>query len=402
MNIEEYLSSFTRNDYQRDNFDEFLRKIKFSFNLPAIHIAGTNGKGSTALYLKNIYQNCGYSVGIFTSPDDFLNTIRVNDTLIELTFVEQLIKEYDKLFKKYDLSSFEIQTFIAFSYFSCKKVDLAIIECGMGGELDATNIFTPILSIITSISIEHSSFLGDSLSEIALHKAGIIKENVPVLFSHLKGDALTVVVKKAKQENSKIYEIEDYNNLKQSLDGARFDYRPYFDLYIPTPTSYSVVDATIALEASKILFNIFPVNEEGVKKGLQESKLKCRFEQINSKKLIILDGAHNPEGISKLREECDSLLSGRKIDILFASFRDKNITSMLPEIGLLGDLHLTTFNHPRARKEDEYFLFLSDYEFVEDYKSLINALLEKEETDVILVTGSLAFTYEVRKFLENK
>lgn len=400
MNIEEYLAGYQRNDYQRDNFDEFLRKIKFTFSLPAIHISGTNGKGSTAAYLNEIYIENGYKTGIFSTPDDFNETIKVNNLPIENDFAESIINEYEKLFKKYDLSSFEIQTFIAFKYFEKMAVDIAIIECGMGGELDATNIFTPVVSIITSISIEHSMFLGESLSAIAAHKAGIIKANVPVIVGKVSGDALDVVIAKCQYENSKLIVVDQYHNYKRDENGASFDYRPYLGLHIKSKADYSAFDAALAIEATNVLQSSFPLSEDKVKIGLDKMTLKCRFEKISDKPIIILDGAHNPEAIEALRKECDDNYPGQKMNIVFASFRDKSIANMLPEINLLGDIYLTTFDHPRARQEDDYFIYLSDYKFNSDYKALIKELSEKE--DIILVTGSLAFTYEVRKFLEGK
>lgn len=401
MNIEERLANFTRDDYQRDNFDDFLNAINFSFNIPAIHIAGTNGKGSTAHYLKEIYSANGYKVGIYSSPDTFEESIKINDECIDVSFVEKIFKEYEKKFNKYELSGFEIQTFIAFKYFLEQKVDLAIIECGMGGEIDATNIFSPILSIITSISMEHTSFLGESLSEIAMHKAGIIKPDVPVLINEISEEPMQVIVNRTKDTHSKILQLDLYHNYQITDDGgASFDYRPYFDLHIQNPTKYSVIAACFAIEATKYLQDLFPVNEESVKRGLNKMHLKGRFEILHTLPLVIADGAHNPEGINNLRNEMDALYPNKNIKIVFASFTDKNITSMLPEIGLLGKVYLTTFNHPRARTEDDYFLYLEDYEFKQDYKELINSLIAAEDSEIILVTGSLAFVYEIRKWLK--
>ena len=170
-------------DYQRDNYDEFLNKIKFSFNIPAIHVAGTNGKGSTATYIASIYQKQGYKVGLYTSPAlyEINEMITVNGEQITDSDIEAIIKDKKKEILKFELSTFEITTYVAFAYFKQRNCDICVIECGMGGEVDATNIFTPVLSIITSISMEHTNFLGKSISEIALQKAGIIKEDIPVI-----------------------------------------------------------------------------------------------------------------------------------------------------------------------------------------------------------------------------
>lgn len=394
-----YILSKNRGDYQRDNFDDFLKKVNFSFDIPAIHIAGTNGKGSVATYLKDIYLKNGYKVGLFTSPDDVLSMIKIGDICLDIDYLNSVVEEYKKLFDKYDLSAFEIETFIAFKWFIDNKVDLAIIECGMGGEYDATNVFTPQLSIITSVSIEHSEYLGVSLSEVALHKSGIIKPNVPVLIGDVEGDALNVVVNKAKRMNSKIVMVDKYI-IQEVTDGILFDYRPYHQLKIDSLSHYRLYDACLAIEATNILKNTFPIEENKLKEGLLSSKLKCRFEMINNNPLIVLDGAHNPHGINKLREEVDRNFADKKVHVVFSAFKDKNISLMLPEIGLVGDVYLTTFDNARARKDVDYFLFLEDYKYYANYKELLSNLLLENPDDVILITGSLAFTYEVRKYLK--
>ena len=194
IDIKNVIATRDGSDYQRDDFDAFLKKIKFSFNLPAIHIAGTNGKGSTANYLASIYKNSGYKVGLFTSPElyEVNEMIRINNEPISDSDLKDIILDKRKEIEKYELSTFEILTYVAFTYFQNQKCDICIIECGMGGEIDATNIFTPILSIITSVSLEHTAFLGKSISEIALNKAGIIKDQIPVLIGDLSEDATNV------------------------------------------------------------------------------------------------------------------------------------------------------------------------------------------------------------------
>lgn len=402
MNGIEYILSKKRNDYQRENFDDFLAHIQFFFNIPAIHIAGTNGKGSTSTFIKDIYSSNGYKVGLFNSPDKLNEMIRINDTCIDDNYIDKFVNEYKKLFEKYDLSTFEIETFLTLKWFTDQKVDLAVIECGMGGEYDATNVFTPILSIITTISIEHSEFLGQSLSEIALNKAGIIKEDVPTLIGNLAGDALETVVQKCKEENSKLIVLDHYHNVRNNGDSLSFDYRPYHDLSISSLAEYRVIAASLAVEATNLLSESFPVKEDALRDGLLKSKLKCRFELVKGEPFIILDGAHNPEGIEQLRKEMDRSGLTKPVHVVFSAFRDKNIAQMLPEIGLIGKITLTTFDNPRARAEEDYFLYLEDYPFENDFKALLDRMIEEYKEDVILVTGSLTFTFVVREYLKKK
>ena len=194
MDILESLKQFERTDYQRDNFDTFLRKEKFSFVIPSVHVAGTNGKGSTTYYLSSILMKAGYKVGTFISPFFYKvnEMIKVNGQDISDDDLNRLYQEYEKAFKKYDLSPFEIETFLALTYFQKQSCDVCVVECGMGGEYDATNIFEPILSIITTIALEHTEVLGRTLSEIAAHKSGIIYENIPVLLGNIPEEALNM------------------------------------------------------------------------------------------------------------------------------------------------------------------------------------------------------------------
>ena len=397
-----YILCKQRGDYQRDNFDDFLKHIKFHFNIPSIHIAGTNGKGSTATFLKDIYTANNYKVGIFNSPDNINEMIKIGGNCIENDYLDKIVNEYKKQFDKFNLSTFEIETFIAFKWFIDENVDLAIIECGMGGEYDATNIFTPILSIITSIGIEHSAFLGQSISEIALNKAGIIKEYVPTLIGNISGDALDIIVKKCKEEGSKLTLLDHYHYLKYENGQSIFTYRPYNNLRIASLAEYRVIAACLAVEATNLLKENFPISEDNLKKGLLYSKLKCRFEFVNENPLIILDGAHNPEGIEQLRKEIDKLSINKPIHVVFAAFKDKNIAQMLPEISLVGDVTLTTFDNPRARKDEDYFLYLDDYHYFDNFEQLITNLISEYPDDAFLITGSLAFTYTVRYYLKNK
>ena len=399
MSISDYILSLNRNDYQRDNFDSFLDKINFSFSLPAIHITGTNGKGSTALYIRNIYLRAGYKVGVFTSPHftKINEMISINDQQINDEEIEAIMDLYRKFIDKYNLSSFEVMTFVAFEFFKKNNVDIAIIECGMGGEIDATNIFVPVLSIITSVSLEHTSFLGRSISEIAEQKAGIIKRDVPVLIGKINDEALNTINKVAKYNKSPIKIVNDFHYETIINDGFCFDYLPYNQLKIKSSGYFSIFDACLAIEAVNILKEKFPISEDNIRDGLYALNIPYRFEKIKDNPKVFIDGAHNPEAMQKLAESMSKLALNSKIHVIFACFRDKNIQSMLETLSILSDdVLLTTFDHPRARTEEEYFLFAEDYKFFPDYKSALNSLIEQYPDDIILITGSLAFVSFVK------
>ena len=403
MDFSETLKQFNRSDYQRDNFDNFLRKEKFSFNIPSIHIAGTNGKGSTTYYLSSMLKQAGYKVGTFISPYFYKvnEMIKVNGEDISDDDLFDIFEEHQKAFKKYDLSPFEIETFIALTYFQKVDCDVCVIECGMGGEYDATNIFEPILSIITTIALEHTEVLGRTLSEIAAHKSGIIYENVPVLLGNIPEEALNTIAEIANEKESPIVRIGEIASSTYLDKGIRFDYDVYKDLEVSSDAYYSLTDAIIALEAVKTLKERFPISLDVIKAGLKAVDIPVRMETILTHPRLIVDGAHNVEGINALVDSYNRKFPGVNTHIVFACFKDKNITSMLPRIGLAGsEVILTTFDHPRARTYDDYFLFVEDYRFENDHLALIKSLIEQYPDDNILVTGSLAFASLVKKELK--
>ena len=392
--INELLSLRESSDYQRDDFDAFLNKEKFSFNLPSIHIAGTNGKGSTANYINNIYQKAGYKVGLFTSPYfyEINEMIKINNEPISDERIKKYISEHKKLMEKYDLSSFEVMTYIALEYFKDEKCDVSVIECGMGGEIDATNIFDASLAIITSISLEHTAFLGRTISEIALNKIGIVHEETPVLIDEFDEESNNVIAEYCHDKKSKINLIGKTNAIVHHDDGITFEYGIYKDLKISSFAEYSVKDACYAIEAVNLLNKLLPISEENIKDGLLTSYNELRFEVISRHPLLILDGGHNPEALDKLKKSLMKFTDFKTVHTLFACFRDKNLPAMLNTLGeISATLNLTTFDHPRARQMEDYFLFGDEYEFKSDAVEAVNELLAQYPDDIILVTGSLAF-----------
>ena len=398
-NFDSVIATRDIGDYQRDNFDLFLKKISFSYSVPSIHIAGTNGKGSTACYIASIYRQAGYKVGLFTSPglQSINEMISINEELISDQALLDIMESARPAIVKFDLSAFEIETFIALSYFQKEKCDLAIIECGMGGLIDATNIFTPLLSIITSVSLEHTEYLGRSITEVAEQKAGIIKEEMPVLIGDLSEDVVEVISREAQYKKSLVHMVSIPNNVLYAESGYSFDYLTYRNLKIQSIAQYSVDDACLALEAIIILGHQFPVSEEAIADGLYDLIIPARMEVVSFTPFVIVDGAHNPEAMENLMISMEKVANSRPIHIVFACFKDKNYPQMLNYIGQIGEVILTTFDHPRAREKDDYFLFADEYEFVDDYQELIKNLMDKYPDDIILITGSLAFAGLVRR-----
>jgi dihydrofolate synthase/folylpolyglutamate synthase len=399
----EYLNSrdLTMSRYEREDFDLFSTKVGLKINFPFIHITGSNGKGSTANYIYQIYRAKGLHVALFSKP--FISRpnemFLFDDKEISDEKFASIFSKEEELIKKSNLSSFEIETYMAFTYFNEVKPDIAIIECGMGGETDSTNLPSshPLLSIITSVSLEHTAFLGRTVSEIARNKAGIIKDKCPVLVGNIPEAALTTIRDIANSHESDFHTVDDYHLDHYASPYFRFDYRPYKDLAILTPARYQLLNACLAIEATKILSSFKPMDEFSLRKGLLSSPLPARFERHHN---ILIDGAHNPEAIGALCQCLESYAMGKKIHVLFASFKDKNIAVELPLLAnIASDVTLTSFASSRARKEEDYFLYEADYPYMDDYKAALANLSASYPDDLLVVTGSLAFAYLVRSYV---
>ncbi len=390
--------------YERKAYDAFLKDVGFSAAFPFVHIAGSNGKSSVANYLANIYRLAGYKVASFIKPFSHspLEMTRINGEMMKEGDFARIFSKFEGKIKGYALTSFEIETFVSLVYFGERGVDLAIVECGMGGEKDATNILeaTPMLSIITSVSLEHTKFLGDSIKEIAKHKAAIIKRNSKALIGNLSIDAKKMVAQRAAQAGSELFEIKDISNAKYEAPYYHFDYEPYKDLMIVSPAYYEVMDASIALEAIKILRLSYPVSFDAIQRGLMDRQLECRLERVKN---VYIDGAHNPEAIEKTMESAASIFMGRKAHVLFSSFKDKDV---MKNIGIIkryiDDVTLTTFDSKRARGIADYPESIrNSFPFNSSYELAINFLLATYPNDPILVIGSLEFAYRMRDYLKN-
>lgn len=397
--LEPYFSKRNCGSYERENYDKYLKHSKFVFNIPSIHITGTNGKGGTANYLYHIYLAAGYKVGLFNSP--YLNSVdemvSINGKTIGKPEYIAIFNEYKEEFESAGLTAFEMQTILAFELFKRANLDLVIVEVGMGGFIDATNIITPILSIITSVSLEHTVYLGYSTSEIAYNKAGIIKNRVPALIGSVDEDALYAIRDRARKTKSEIRVAPETFNEKLVDGHIVFDCKMLSNVHLNTPSLYQVKNANLALEAVNLIKNQFPVSEEDIREGLKCENLDCRFEWFN--KQILLDGGHNPEAIKELVNTVKMSIH-QGIHVIFACFRDKHFSQMLNILDEISDdITITTFNHPRAKTKDEYLLFLETYKFVDDYIGEIKSLCEQYPDDVILVTGGLYFAGLVKREL---
>ncbi|GMN98239.1 bifunctional tetrahydrofolate synthase/dihydrofolate synthase [Parageobacillus thermoglucosidasius] len=387
----------------------------------AIHVAGTNGKGSTVSYLRHILQAAGYSVGTFTSPyvEKFNERISVNGRPIRDKEIVELVQAIQPLAEELETTElgapteFEVITAMMFYYFGKKNnQDVVIIEAGLGGRFDSTNVIYPILSIITNIGYDHMNILGDTLEKIALEKAGIIKSGVPVITAVNQPEAWAVIADKAKSLKAKTYRLgEDFSIVQHEAneDGERFSvetvFSQYPDLNITMFGAHQVQNAAVAVMAADYLRMCysFLIEKEHIYEGLEKAKWIGRFERISNKPLIIIDGAHNAEGIRSLVDTVRLHYPNKDVHVLFAALADKPLEQMIPPLaGIAKTITFTSFDFPRAASAEQLAALCDhpDKACITDWERwLKEKRKQKRSDDLFLITGSLYFIAEVRKLL---
>lgn len=331
--------------------------------LKFVHVAGTNGKGSFCSMLSSILRCAGYKTGLYTSPyiRFFNERMQINGEPIsdaELAEITSFVRPVaDSMTDK--PTEFELITAIAFEYFRRNGCDVVVLEAGMGGRLDSTNIIRePLLSVITGIALDHTAFLGDTVEKIAVEKAGIIKDRRPVLFGGEDENAETVIRDACVRKESELFTV-DYSKLSvtdATLDGTRFDFGERKNVKISLLGTYQPKNACTVLSAVGVLRRYgFAVPEDAVREGLAAARWQARFEIISREPLIIFDGAHNPQGIDAAVDSVKRYFGDRKLYVLTGVLRDKDyryIASRLAEIA--SDAFVMTPDNPRALSAADY------------------------------------------------
>ncbi|MFF5396783.1 bifunctional folylpolyglutamate synthase/dihydrofolate synthase [Peribacillus butanolivorans] len=383
--------------------------------LKYIHIAGSNGKGSTLHYIKEILLAEGIRVASFTSPYLIrmneqlkINTDEISDNDFVAAFQElwPIVQEMDSAGN--GPTQFEILTAMAFSYFSKKEVDLVLMETGLGGRLDTTNVIQPLLSIITSISLEHTNILGNTLAEIASEKAGIIKSGAPIISGVTAEEPAKVIEEKAASADVPYYQLgRDFyvNDVKQSKHGQSFsislDNRSIRNIDLQMLGRHQIDNAALAVAA--VMLVIEGIDEKSIRKGIGEAKWNGRFEKISDEPLIIIDGAHNPAGIEVLIETLKTHYPDYTYRFIFSSFRDKDYSQMLHMLEKEAiEIIITEFNHERAADAEKLYKQCSheNKSIDKDWQSAIRKGRQNTgEKEILVITGSLYFLSLVREFI---
>lgn len=388
--------------YGLDNFKQYMASLGNPQNrLRSIHIAGTNGKGSTTNDIRSILQAAGYKVGSFTSPFmiTHLDRIRINNQDIREEAFLGITNRYYDSWMEWDLSMFEIDMCIAVFYYLEEQVDFCVFETGLGGRKDATNILQPLVSVITNIGMDHMEFLGDTLEKIAKEKAGIVKEGIDLITAEDKECCLQVFQKHTASAHAQCIKAGEISNIQETADGLSFDYGNLKDVALYGKARYQCRNAALAIEVCLYLQRQghIRLTEAQLRTGLHQAVWIGRFETISKEPLIILDGAHNADGIHAL---CETLKQMEDVQVLFSVLKDKNFEAMLQELETVcGEILVVPFYNERAL-DVRLLEGRKHIHLMESYERAIPHALQKVKP--LVITGSLYFISDVRKYLIEK
>ena len=371
------------------NISAFCGVLKNPQNkFASIHVGGTNGKGSTSHIISSILQEAGYKVGLYTSPHlkNFTERIRMNGEEVSRNFVVDFITKNKHFLETQQLSFFEMTVGLAFAYFATQNVDIAIIEVGLGGRLDSTNIIHPEVAVITNIGYDHMQFLGDTLPEIAAEKAGIIKQNTPVVIGEKQDAVRDVFVQKATQMNADIYFASD----------KQYDYES--DLL----GSYQEKNMSTAIHAVNVLKG-YVISEShiihGLKNVVQNTNFKGRWQILQHKPLVICDTAHNREGLSYVMNQLASL-SFNKLHMVLGVVNDKKLDDILTLFPVKATYYFCKPNIPRGLHEVDLQSSAENFHLIGDaygsvHEAYLKAISDADIDDVVFVGGSTFVVAEV-------
>ncbi len=380
----------------------------------SIHIAGTNGKGSVSHILASVLQTAGYKTGLYTSPHlkDFRERIRVNGEMISKADVIQYVDENKSFFETQKPSFFEMTVAMAFNHFANEEVDIAIIETGMGGRLDSTNILNSILTVITNISLDHTQFLGDSIEEIAFEKAGIIKEKTPIVIGETNTKSASVFIETANKKNAPIYFADSEYQINYAL--LNTDYKQVFNveknetiIYKNLTTDliglYQKKNIITSLKIIDLLSNTFQISTKNLFSGIlnvqKNTGLAGRWQILGYNPLIVADTGHNIAGIQEVLKQLKTT-AYKKLHFIFGTVNDKNIDSILNLLPKNAVYYFAQANIPRSLdvnilKENAKNYNLKGNIYLNTTDAFETAKQSAEESDLILIGGSTFIVAEI-------
>ena len=421
MDVKQYLQGFfagTKNP-SLDAMKFFMDKLNHpEKELKFIHIAGTNGKGAVTEMLSNILLNSGYKVGKFMSPHliRYNERIQINNKEITNKEMEEIIIKLDPLVKEYNskgkgnVSLFELETTMAILFFANKKCDIVVLEVGLGGLYDCTNIVYSIVSIITSIGYDHMKFLGNTLEEIAFQKAGIIKQNSKTIFMSQSESVDNVIIERCKEENNKLFLVnkEEIKNYSYTEEYQKFDYKEFKNIEINLKGISQIYNACIALETVKVLKEKYNIKEEIIRKSLKNVIHRGRFEKINNNPTVIYEGAHNEPAIKNFINSVDMYYKNNKKVYIISILKSKDYKTIL-KLLVKNDENIYIFTCGNDKKRYTDAEILKDEAqksgaknlFTMELEKAIKMSLEKYKDYIIFAVGSFYVYGDVIKTIKS-
>ncbi|MGK9477216.1 bifunctional folylpolyglutamate synthase/dihydrofolate synthase [Melioribacter sp. OK-6-Me] len=327
--------------------------------LKVFHIAGSNGKGSTASFIASILMAAGFKTGLYTSPHlvRFNERIQINGNFIDDESIADFYHKHENYIKENEITFFEVTTAMAFDYFAKMNVDYAVIETGLGGRLDATNLVDPIASVITSISLEHTHILGETIEKIAFEKGGIIKMGKPVFIGNVSEAAAGVLSRIAQEKNSPLFSLNNFAEKEKDFVNLSLKNQQFHIYKTPLIGYHQLINCALALKTLNETLNINDglVIDSGIERVIENTNIQGRYEIINKNPKVIFDAAHNPEGIETFLQEFEKESDNyEKRSVVFAAMKDKEIKGMIKKLGKKFDtLYVTTVGLDRSATIDD-------------------------------------------------
>lgn len=397
-----------------DNMRELLKRLgNPQDSLKFVHISGTNGKGSVLAYLSTVFKEAGYRTGRYISPTlfSYREKIQVNEKFIGREDLSRLTEKVKAAAEEMqncaagDPTIFEIETALAFLYFVEQKCDIVILETGLGGALDATNVITtPVMEIIASISMDHMEFLGDTLGKIAYQKAGIIKPDTSVVSAMQQPEAMDVICNVCRERDCTFQTVdpEQIKDISYGYEGQSFSYKNWENIKISLMGSYQIKNAALALEAINALRKLgYDLKDRAVYQGMKKAIWKGRFTLISKDPVILMDGAHNPAAAEELVRSLKLYYAGKKFYYIFGMFRDKDYAQVIRLTAPMAEHIITvqTPGNPRALPAAELKEAVAEVnpsvEAAESLRMAVNQVMERIDSDsVVVIFGSLSFLGE--------
>lgn len=390
-------------------------------DLKFVHIAGTNGKGSVLACISTVLKEAGYRVGRYISPTifEYRERIQVNEEMISeealcrhLAVIQHAVEELEREGKTHP-TAFEIETALAFLYFKEKECDIVVLETGLGGTLDATNLITTtVVSVLASISMDHMAYLGNTLAEIAENKAGILKKGVPVVSLQQKPEAMEVIKKKAEAMGCALTVAsgEEASNISYGVEEQSFDYKNYRGVVITLAGKCQISNAILAIETLQVLAGQgFPVSGKALYEGMKKAVWRGRFTVLAKRPLFIADGAHNEDAAEKLADSIQFYFTNKKIIYIMGILKDKEYEKIVANTAAYAEqiITVTPPGNPRAMAADELARVVAKYHPHVTVAGSLEEAVERgyqlaDEDSIILAFGSLSYLGELMNIVESR